>query len=140
MFKVKVRFSLLALLLPLLLNATYILKDDLLNPQASKLIEEMGNELVNKTGINGYIVATNERFSEKFNLVAYSKKYEVNMSKPYVILIFAPNALITKESGQKGRVALIASSKDLLTLYNKGDVLDATIDVVAVNDKNSKEN
>jgi len=139
MFKVKVRFSLLALLLPLLLNATYILKDDLLNPQASKLIEEMGNELVNKTGINGYIVATNERFSEKFNLVAYSKKYEVNMSKPYVILIFAPNALITKESGQKGRVALIPSSKDLLTLYNKGDVLDATIDVVAVNDKNSKE-
>ncbi len=139
MFKVQVRFALLALLLPLLLNATHILKNDLLNPEASKLIEEMGNELFEKTAINGYVVATNENFPEKFNLVTYSKKYEANMSKPYVVLIFAPNAVITVKSGEKGRVALIPSSKDLTTLYNKGDVMDATIDVVAVKDKNTKE-
>jgi len=139
MFKVKVRFALLALLLPLLLNATHILKDDLLNPKASKLIEQMGDELVSKTGINGYVIATNENFPEKFNLVAYSKKYEGNISKPYVMLIFAPNAIITKKSGQRGRVALIPSTQDLATFYNKSDVMDATIDVVAVNDKNSKE-
>jgi hypothetical protein len=139
MIKVQVRFALLALLLPLLLNATHILKDDLLKPEASKLIEQMGNELFSKTGMNGYVVATNENFPEKFNLVEYSKKYEANVSKPYVMLIFAPNAVITKESGQKGRVALIPSSKDLVDLYNKSDVIDATIDVIAAKDKNTKE-
>ncbi len=139
MFKVQVRFALLALLLPLLLNATHILKNDLLNPEASKLIEEMGNELISKTGINGYVVATNENFIEKFNLVEYSKKYEANVSKPYVILIFAPNAVITAKAETTGRVALITSSKELAKLYDKSDVMDATIDVVAVQDKNTKE-
>ena len=139
MFKVKVRFALLTLLLPFLLHATHILKNDLLKPYASNLIETMGDELLSKTGIHGYVVATNENFPERFNLVVYSKRYEVNISKPYVMLIFAPNALITKESGQKGRVALISSHQDLVNLYNKSDVIDATIDVVAVNDKNSKE-
>jgi len=139
MFKAKVRFSLLALLLPLLLNAAHILKNDLLKPEASKLIEEMGDELLSKTGINGYVIATNENFPEKFNLVEYSREYDSKISKPYVLLIFAPNALITKKSGQKGRVALIPSSKDIASLYDKGDVIDSTVDVVAAKDKNSKE-
>jgi len=139
MFKVQVRFALLALLLPLLLNATPILKDDILKPEASKLIVQMADELVSKTGINGYVVATNENFPEKFNLVAYSKKYEANVSKPYVMLIFAPNAVITAASETKGRVALIPSSKDLTALYDKSDVMDATIDVIAAKDKNTKE-
>jgi hypothetical protein len=139
MIKAKVRFALLALLLPLLLNATHILKDDLLKPEAATLIEQMGNELFQKTGINEYLVATNENFPERFNLVAYSKRYEANMSKPYVMLIFAPNALITKASGEKGRVGVIPSSKALAGMYRKSDVLDATIDVVAAKDKNSNE-
>ena len=139
MFKVQVRFALLALLLPLLLNATHILKDDILKPEASKLIEQMADELLSKTAINGYVVATNENFPEKFNLVAYSKKYEANLSKPYVMLIFAPNAVITEKSRTKGRVALIPSSKELALLYDKSDVMDATIDVIAAKDKNSIE-
>ena len=139
MFKVKVRFALLALLLPLLLNATHILKDDILKPEASKLIEGMADELISKTGINGYIVATNENFPQGFNLVEYSKKYEANMSKPYVMLIFAPNSVITEKSTERGRVALIPSSKELLSLYDKDDVMDATIDVIAAKDKNTKE-
>lgn len=139
MFKVKVRFALLALLLPLLLNATHILKDDILKPEASKLIEEMADELLSKTKINGYVIATNENFPERFNLVAYSKKYEANLSKPYVILIFAPNAVITAKSGEKGRVALIPSSEEITSLYDKSDVMDATIDVIAVKDKNTIE-
>jgi len=139
MTKVQVRFALLALLLPLLLNATYILKDDLLRPEASKLVEQMGSELFEKTGIRGYVVATNENFPERFNLVTYSKRYEANTSRPYIIFIFAPNALITKASGQKGRVALIPSSGEIAGLYSKSDVMDATIDVVAAKDKNSNE-
>ena len=139
MFKVQVRFSLLALLLPLLLSATPILKDDILNPKAAELIETMANELSSKTGIHGYVVATNENFPQGFNLVAYSKKYEANVSKPYVMLIFAPNAVVTAKSEAKGRVALIPSSKDLMALYDRSDVMDATIDVIAAKDKNTKE-
>jgi len=139
MIKVQVRFALLALLLPLLLNATHILKDDILNPEASKLVEEMADELLQKTGINGYVVATKEHFPERFNLVEYSKKYEANISKPYVMLIFAPYALITKKSQQMGRVAILPSSKEIAALYDKSDVMDATIDVIAAKDKNSNE-
>ena len=139
MSKAKVRFALLALLLPLLLNATHILKDDILNPEASKLVEEMADELLQKTGINGYVVATNEHFPERFNLVEYSKKYEANISKPYVMLIFAPYALITQKSQQRGRVALLPSDDEIAGLYDKGDVMDATIDVIAAKDKNSEE-
>ncbi len=139
MFKAQVRFALLALLLPLLLNATHILKDDILNPEASKLIEDMADELFSKTGIHEYLVATNENFPERFNLVAYSKKHEANLSKPYVLLIFAPNAVITVKSGETGRVAVIPSSKEIAALYDKSDVMDATIDVIAAKDKNTKE-
>ena len=139
MFKAQVRATLLALLLPLLLNATPILKDDILKPEASKLIEQMADELFSKTGIHGYVVATNENFPERFNLVEYSKKYEANTSKPFVMLIFAPNAIITQKSGQKGRVGLIPSSEEIAKLYDKSDVMDATIDVVAAKDKNTKE-
>ena len=140
MFKVQVRFALLALLLPLLLNAApHILKDDILNPQAAKLVETMADELQQKTGINGYVVATNEHFPAGFNLAAYSKKYEANMSKPYVMLIFAPKAKITQKSKETGRVALIPSNQGIADLYDKTDVMDATIDIVATKDKNSNK-
>ena len=55
------------------------------------------------------------------------------------MLIFAPNAVITAKAETTGRVALITSSKELAKLYDKSDVMDATIDVVAVQDKNTKE-
>jgi hypothetical protein len=139
MSKVQVRATLLALLLPLLLNATHILHENILKPQASEMIEEMGKELSEKTGINAYVVATNESFPERYNFVEYSKKYESNMSKPYVLFIFAPYAVITEESGQKGRIAFIASSNEVKKLYDYDDVRDAAIDIVAVKDKNSDE-
>ncbi|OQX72608.1 MAG: hypothetical protein B6D59_08005 [Campylobacteraceae bacterium 4484_4] len=138
MRQAKAGISLLAVLLPLLLNATFFIKNDLITPKAATKIEEIGDELSSKTGVNLYVMATNEHFSEGLNLVAYSKKYESNISKPYVILIFAPNALITAKSQEKGRVAIIPSSKELASLYDKGSVIDATIDVVAAKDKNSK--
>ena len=139
MFKAQVRATLLALALPLLLNATHILKDDILKIEASQLINEMGEELFSKTGINGYVIATNEHFPVGFNLVEYSKKYEKSMSKPYVLFIFAPQARITEKTETKGRVGLIPSSESLRSLYDYDDVRDAAVDVVATKDKNSDE-
>ena len=139
MFKAKVRATLLALALPLLLNATHILKDDILKIEASQLINEIGDELFSKTGINGYVIATNEQFPVGFNLVEYSKKYEVHMSKPYVLFIFAPQARITEEIEMKGRVGLIPSSEELRSLYDYNTVRDAAVDVVSSKDSNSDE-
>jgi hypothetical protein len=139
MFKAKVRATLLALALPLLLNATHILKDDILKIEASQLINEIGDELFSKTGINGYVIATNEHFPVGFNLVEYSKKYEEHMSKPYVLFIFAPQARITEELETKGRVGLIPSSDDVRSLYDYNTVRDAAVDVVSSKDSNSDE-
>jgi hypothetical protein len=139
MIKALVRATLLALTLPLLLNATHILKDDILKIEASKLINEMGDELFEKTGINGYVIATNEHFPVGFNFVEYSKKYEKEMSKPYVLFIFASQAKITEEIDMRGRVGLIPSSDAVRSLYDYNRVRDAGVNVVAVKDSNEDE-
>lgn len=139
MIKAIVRATLLALMLPLLLNATHVLRNDLLKLEAVELINEMGDELQIKTGIYAYVIATNEHFPERYNLVEYSKRYEANISKPYVLFIFAPYATITKKSGARGRVGIVPSSDSVRSLYNYDDVRDAGINIVAIKDSNTEE-
>lgn len=131
---------LLAFLLPLLLNASsFVLKNDNLKPEALELIDKMGNELLSKTAINAYVISTNEAFSVGFNLVEYSQTFEKKMNKPYVLYIFAPNALITKKHEITGRVGIIPSSEEISKLYDYSDVRDAGLDIITVKDKNSLE-
>ena len=143
MIKAKVRASMLAMLalwmFPLLLNATHILKNDLLKLEAVQLINEMGEELQTKTGVHAYVIATNEHFPERYNLVEHSKQYEANLSKPYVLYIFAPYAMITNKSEARGRVGIIASSDSVKSLYDYDDVRDAGINIVAIKDSNTDE-
>jgi hypothetical protein len=139
MIKARIRVTLLALMLPLLLNATHILRNDLLKLEAVKLIDEMGSELQSKTGVNAYVIATNEHFSEGYNLVEYSKQHEAKLSKPYVLFIFAPYATITEKSGARGRVGIIPSSESIKALYDYDDVRDAGIDIVTIKDSNTDE-
>lgn len=139
MIKAKVRATLLALMLPLLLNATHILRNDLLRLEAVKLIDDMGEELQTKTGVHAYVIASNERFPERYNLVEYSKQYEANISKPYVLFIFAPYATITKKSEVRGRIGIIPSSESVKALYDYNDVRDAGINIVAIKDSNTDE-
>jgi len=139
MIKAKVRATLLALMLPLLLNATHILRNDLLKLEAVKLINDMGEELQSKTGVNAYVIATNEHFPERYNLVEYSKQYEANISKPYVLFIFAPYATITKKAEARGRVGIIPSSDAVKSMYDYEAVRDAGIDIVAMKDSNTPE-
>jgi len=129
---------LFAFLSPLLLHASYILKNDTLhNPKAIKLIEKMGDELVQKTGVHAYILTTNEAFEVGANLVQYAEQFEEKMDKPYVLYIFAPKAKITKISETTGRVGIIPSSTEVKKLYDYNAVRDAGLDVVTVLDKNS---
>jgi len=147
MNKVKLRaslykglFAILSLwMFPLLLNATQLLKNDLLKIEAVELIDKMGEELYAKTAVNGYVIATNEHFSEGFNLVEYSKKYKAKLNKPYVLFIFAPYATITKKSDMRGRVGIIPSSDGVRALYDYDDVRDAGINIVAIKDSNTDE-
>jgi len=139
MSKARVRATLLALFLPLLLNATFTLKNDLLKLEAVQLIEKIGTELQTKTGVHTYVIATNEHFPERYNLVAHAKQYEENMSKPYVLFIFAPYATITKRSEARGRMGLIPSSDSVRAMYNYDDVRDAGINIVAIKDSNTPE-
>jgi ATP-dependent Zn protease len=129
----------LAFLLPLLLNASssFVLKDDSLKPEATEIIDKIGNELFTKAKVNAYVLATNEAFPIGFNLVEYSQKFTDKMEVPFVLYIFAPNALITQKSKSTGRVGLISSSDDIKTLYDYDDVRDAGLDIIAVKDKNS---
>ncbi|WP_309500066.1 hypothetical protein [Sulfurovum sp.] len=139
MIKAIVRVALLASMLPLLLNANYILRNDLLKIEAEQRINEMGEELQSKTGVTAYLIATNEHFVERYNLLEYTKQYEANMSKPYVLFIFAPYAAITTKSEARGRVGIIPSSDSVKSLYNYDDVRDAGIDIVAIKDSNTEE-
>lgn len=135
-------FAILALwILPLLLNAqtTHTLRNDLLKLEAVQLIETMGQELQDKTGVYEYIIATNEHFPERFNLVAYSRQYEAKLSKPYVLFIFAPYAKITKNSNERGRIGIIPSSDAVRSMYNYDNVRDAAINIVALKDSNTEE-
>jgi hypothetical protein len=143
MKKATLKASLLAVLafalFPHLLYATQILKNDLLKIEAVELIDKMGEELYAKTGVNSYVIATNEHFSEGFNLVEYSKQYESKITKPYVLFIFAPYATITMKSEARGRVGIIPSSDEIRAMYNYDDVRDAGIDIVASKDSNTDE-
>jgi len=139
MRQARVGFALLAYLLPLLLSATNFIRNDLLTPEASEIIEDIGDELSSKTGIYIYALVTNEAFEERFNLVEYTKSFESNLSKPNVILIFAPNATISKKLEYSGRVGLIPSDSEIAKLYDSSSVKDFAIDVVASKDKNSKQ-
>ena len=137
-------FAILALcLLPLLLHAeklsTHLIRNDLVNLEASKLIDTIGQELEEKTGYHAYVIATNEHFPERFNLVEYSKQYEAKLSKPYVLFIFAPYATIIANADERGRIGIIPSSEDVKKMYDYDKVRDAAIEVVALKDSNTDE-
>ncbi len=138
-FKVSIFFMLVLSVFPLLLNATQVLKNDLLKIEAVQFIDVIGKELQAKTGVNAYVIASNEHFPERFNLVEYSEKYEANMTKPYVLYIFAPYATITQKTEARGRVGIIPSSDVIRTLYDYDDVRDAGIDIIAIKDSNTEE-
>jgi hypothetical protein len=137
--KAIIKAVLILLVLPFVLNAQAVLRNDLLKLEAQKRIEQMGQELQEKTGVSLYLIATNEHFKERYNLVAHAKQYEANMSKPYVLFIFAPYATITQKSEAKGRVGIIPSSDEIKSYYDADAVRDATINIIAVKDSNTDE-
>lgn len=121
MIKTYARLALLVLVFSSSLFASPIIKDELLKPKAKEKIITMADELKQKTGINGYVITTNDALPRGTSMVEYAKKFEVNLNKPYIIFIFAPH---------NQRIGIIPSSPELRNLYEEKDVKDAAINVV----------
>jgi len=127
----KARLALLMLSLFLnFLNAKYLFNDHLVSPKASDYIEKMGSELKEKTSVNAYLFTTNDKIKRGVSVYDFIKRYKDSVSEPYVGIVFAPNSQ---------RIHVVASSKELLSKLDKGEILDSAIDVFAVKDSNTKQ-
>ncbi|NKQ41904.1 MAG: hypothetical protein HF962_10110 [Sulfurovum sp.] len=137
MIKELARFALLASLLSILSPANLLLNDYLLTPKAEVVLDKISNELRQKSGISAFVIATTKKLEEGANLYEYVKQYEGNASKPFVILVFAPNAIITQKAKQTGRIGLIPSSQELKSYYKPDQVLRYFSEFIGSNDSNS---
>lgn len=121
MNKTFARITLLVLLLTSTIFASPIINDVFLNEKAKKIIINISTELKSKTGINTYLYTTNDTIDRGVSMYDYAKKFDSNLSKPYIVLIFAPN---------NKRIGIIPSSDDLKSAYNESDVKNNAIDVL----------
>jgi len=137
MTKAVARATLLVCLLSLSISAHFLKNDYLITPKATAVLDRISDELTEKTGITAYAVATTEKLREGLNLYRYMQQFESNASKPYVMMIFAPNAIIKKGMSQTGRLGLIPSDPALKKVYNSGDVLQYFHAFIGSKDSNS---
>jgi len=119
MIRAFTRIALLALVFTTFTLGNAFIKDELTKPAIKTEINKISDELGKKTGIKIFVIATNDTLPK--NLVEYTKQYDSNLSKPNVILIFAPTIK---------RVAVVASSSEIQAMYDSSDVKDAFINVV----------
>jgi len=137
MTKAIARVTLLAWLLSLSVSAHFLSNEYLITPKVAVVLDKMSNELTEKTGITAYAIATTQKLKEGTNLYEYVKQYESNASKPYVIMIFAPNAVIKSSISQTGRLGLIPSSEVLKQAYDRTKVLQYFNAFIGSKDSNS---
>jgi len=128
MVKALARATLLACLLTLSISAKFIVNDHIISPRAAVVLEKISSELTEKTDMHAYVIATKDKLPRGTNLYKYSEKYEGNLSKPYVIFIFAPNSK---------RLGLIPSSEAIKGYYDGDKVKSYAVDIVKSNDSNS---
>ncbi len=128
--RAKLRFSwlLLLLLFSNLLNANFLFNDHLVSPKAADFIEKIGQELKEKTGINGYLITTNSEIKRGVSVYEFLNKKYSSLQKPYVGIVFAPNSK---------RIHVVSSNKELLNSLDKGEILDYAIKVIASKDSNT---
>ncbi len=121
MNKAVTRLSLFVLLLTTISFANPIINDVFLNEKAKKIIHDISNETKAKTGINIYLYTTNDTIERGVSLYDYTKQFDSNLSKPYIILVFAPS---------NKRIGIIPSSDDLKSIYDEATVKDNAINVL----------
>ena len=128
MIKTAMRAFLLACSLFSLLSADFLINDYIISPKAGDMIEAMGDELLNKTGIHAYVVTTTDKIERTANLYEYIRRYESKLASPYVVLFFAPNS---------HRIGLLVSNKSLKAMYDPDEVKHYAIEIISSEDSNS---
>lgn len=118
------------LLLPLAIYSKYLINDHIISPKAAEVIEAIGEELYQKSGLNLYVIATTKELGRGINLYEYIKRYRSSLSKPYVILFFAPNSK---------RIGILNSDQKFKNFYDKDEVIDYAIKIIESPDKNSMQ-
>jgi len=118
-------------------NSKFILSGaKMIDPRSIAKIDEMGSELLSKTGISVYIYAkeqySNIEISNRKSKMEFIKSYESNitteLTNPFVLLTI---------SLEDTHINLLVSS-DLKALLDKDDILDRyIIPLLASKDKNS---
>jgi len=124
------RGTLLALLLTFSLSAKFLINDHLISPKAGEVIEKIGSELQDKTGIHAYVIASNDQLEKRANLYEYVKKYGKSLSKPWIAIVFLPN---------NKRLGILVSDPKLKSLYNDGEVKKYAISILGSADSNSQQ-
>ena len=122
------RVTLLATLLTIFSHAHFLVNDYIITPRAAALMETMSKELTDKTDMHAYVIATKEKLDRGVNLYEYSKQYDTNMTKPYVLMIFVPNST---------RIGLIPSSDEIKRMYDANDVKEYAVNILKSADSNS---
>ncbi len=109
-----------------------------IDPRTQNKIDEIGDELFVKTGINLYIYAsinlTSKEFSDTKSKIEFIKSFEHNLTQrldnPFTLLTLSFNEQYIN----------ILSSERLNSSYNKDNILDGyIIPILASHDKNSLE-
>ncbi len=125
------RATLLVLLLSTFpLSANYLINDHLISPKAGELIEKIGTELSQKTGIHAYVIASNDRMAKQANLYEYIGKYKTKLHEPWITILFLPN---------NKRLGILVSEKRLRSLYDDGEVKRYAIEILGSADSNSQQ-
>lgn len=116
------------LLLPVFLHASFVVHNDLgIDRSAAQMVDTMGEELLEKTGIHALVYVTEKELARGESAYDVIEKYK-DEEKQQIFLFIAPNSQ---------RIHILTFDKDLETLIDKDDILSYAIGVVVSKDKNS---
>ncbi|WP_456432543.1 hypothetical protein [Nitratifractor sp.] len=110
--------------------AGYLYNDHILSPKASDIIEKIGLELYQKTGISEYAIVTNESLGRGVSLYDYVKNEHPDLKRPYAVLILAPNSK---------RIGIVVSDPSLKNMYDDDRVKGYAIRIIGSPDKNTMQ-
>jgi hypothetical protein len=120
-------------------NSHFVLEGkDLIDARTINKIDEMGNELYEKTGVNVYIYIKksflNKKPEDKGLMFKRIKEHEEKVLKDL------NNSFVLISMSMDDTYINLYNSQDLDTVIDKDDILDrAIIPIIASNDKNSME-
>ena len=104
----------ITILLQTTLSAEYLYKDEVINnPEFSKQIETLGQELYQRTGISLRLVML-KQLPQNENIIEYQKELITNFTEPTIILTFAE---------LNSKVDILANDTSLYEFFDKEQVL-----------------